>query len=508
MSLNTVNQMLLIPDGSSYIFDANRNRYAIFVTLTDPLCGTIAVPMTSTESVEWSNEVNRLCLTGSLVVNDANGKIGNLVGSQNLRCDIVFARMAPSEPEMKTRDPKFGPVLARVKTQNALETFQHSFLVTNIEILGKIEQVVKYRISLVSINYIGCVRRVEYTNYAKSSPVDIFNIVRELMTPAFANILNPEAYELDTGGVTSDVKLYWCTNPGETIMTAIPRLFNKLFFAEKTQLNGGGDNEEITTQNAKVLNPARFSIPYIVTLPMIDQIVDKPGYKLIDFCNRFSTNRSASGGTVIFLDGDGFEALARKNAQRLGSVTAEQITAVFNIFRPYTYKLYDHQTGVTETLFNTVDDIVGLWGDKLGLTEADIDKFKAKDLIDTFAMGAYSSDYMKVGHDLMFGSCNANGLHIYSDLVSLFLYGDTIVFEKDGNLADLPGNNIVLGDETSVSMMTDAKESADWESKLKANNQFIGEYNIVKTHHVINPNAKTFTETLLLARKKKHEFTR
>lgn len=508
MALNTANQMLLIPDGSSYIFDANRNRYSLFVTLTDPFYGMIVIPMTSTESVEWSNEVNRLCLTGQLIVNDANGQIGNVVGSQNLRCDIVFSRLEPSEPILKTRDPKFGPVLERVETQNPVETFQHSFLVTNIEVMGKIEQTIKYKVHLVSINYLGCVRRIEYTNYAKSSPVDIFDIAKELMTPAFANILNPEVFELDTGGLKSDVKLYWCTNPGDTIMTAIPRLFTKLFFSEKIQLNGGGTNEEITTQCAKVLNPAGFSIPYIVTLPKIEKIVDKPGYKLINFCDKFATDRSASGGTIIFLDGTGFEALARKNAQRLGSVTSEQLTRILNVFRPYTYKLFDHQTGLTETMFNRVDDIVGLWQDKAELSEVDKEKFDAKSIIETFGLGAYSGDNLKVGHDLNYGSCNTNGLHVYSDLVSLFLYGDTIVFEKDGNLADLPGNNIVLGDETSVSMMSEASESADWDSKLKANNQFIGEYNIVKTHHVINPNAKTFTETLLLARKKKHAWSR
>lgn len=500
--------MLLIPDGSSYIFDANRNRYALFVTLTDPICGMIRLPLTSTEKVEWSNEVNRLCLTGQIVVNDANGQIGNLVGSHNVKCDIVFMRMEPSKPILKSRDPKFGPVLERVETQNPAETFEHSFLVTNIEVLDKVEQVIKYRLHLVSINYLGCIRRIEYTNYNKSVAIDIYDIVKELMTPAFANILNPEAFELDTGGVKSGIDLYWCTRPGETIMTAIPRLFTKLFFSEKTQLNGGGNKEEITAQGGKVLNPDSFSIPYIVTLPKISSIVNKPGYKLIDFYDRFATNRKASGGTVIFLDGTGFEALARKNPQRLGSVTIEQITAVFNIFRPYKYMFFDHNTGITETLFNKVKDIVGLWSEKLALTEADIDKFNAKGLEETFKLGTYSSDNLATGHDLTFGSCNANGLHIYSDLVSLFLYGDTIVFEKDGNLADLPGNDIILGDEKSVALMSEAKKASDWQSKLKSNNQFIGEYNIVKTQHTINPSEKTFTENLLLARKKKHKWSR
>ena len=380
---------------------------------------------------------------------------------------------------------------------------------TNVEILGKVEQSIKYKLHLVSINYLGCVRKIEYTNYADDKPKDIFNIAKEIATPAFANILNPEAFELDTGGVKSGVELYWCTRPGETIMTALPRLFTRLFLSEKTQLNGGGKNEEITTQCAKVSKPAGFSIPYVVMLPMVSQIVDKPGYKLIDFCSRFATSKSASGGTVIFLDGDGFEALARKNPQKLGSMTAEQITAILNIFRPYEYKLYDHQTGITETFFNKIEDIIGLWSEKSSLTEANVDKLTAQGIQETFELGAtQGTANPATGHDLVFGQSNMNGLHVYSDLVKLFLYGDSIVFEKDGNLADLPGNNIVLGDETSVSMMTEAKDAADWTSKLKSNNQFIGEYNIVKTHHIVNPNAKTFTEALVLARKKKHAWSR
>ena len=505
MALNTLNQTLLIPDGSSYIFDANRNRYAIFVSLTDPMRKlTVSIPMTSTESVEWVNELNRFYLTGEIVVDDTTGQIGNLVGCSNVVCTIVFGRFQPIEPvTVESRDPSFGPALAKVETQELEEVFQHTFLVRNFEILGKTEQVVKYKLSLVSTNYLGCTRRIQYSNYKESKPVDVYEIVQNLAQIAFHGILNPDEYLLDNGGCMSGVELYWCTRPDDTIVTATSRLFNLLFAAEKVQLNGGGDKLNISEQRLKIAEPSTFFIPYVVTIPHITKIPGlKAGYKLVNFNSSFTTQREASGGTIIFLDGAGFEELVRKNPQRLGSITAERSTSILKRFQTYDYWFYNSKDGTMVPQRYGTKELVNLWNDDELPGETSLQKNRESDIEKMFKLAeAESKPELMADHVRVFGQCRHDNLHVYSDLASLFLYSDSIVFEKDGNLADLPGNNIVLADENAPTLKADAIDVLDGEHKSKANNQLIGEYNIVRTRHIVRPNVQQFTENLILARK-------
>lgn len=172
-----------------------------------------ALNPTNVHEFSYVNRLGDLCLTAELVYTDDTGMLINFIHSQYVIFEVAHTVL----------DEKFDGGIA-VQIPRAADSFSHSFLVTNIGIEDRDKTSIRYRISMVSVNWFDCIKTIDYTNYRKE-PVQLFDILKACMQSAGLKI---DGKSFDS--VKSAVNLNYITNGNDNVFTISKYLLNKLCY--------------------------------------------------------------------------------------------------------------------------------------------------------------------------------------------------------------------------------------------------------------------------------------
>ena len=161
----------------------------------------------------YTNEANKLFLTGELVYNDRYGAADKYIDKQFSYAEIVFSEIE-SESDGDTEVQKLAPATA----------FKHTFFITGMEILSREKAIITYRMKLVSTRWFNCVGNISYSNYDKP-PETVFELIKTVLGLNDLDI-DPETFDK----VKTTVKLNYITHGNDTSLSAVKYLLSRLYY--------------------------------------------------------------------------------------------------------------------------------------------------------------------------------------------------------------------------------------------------------------------------------------
>lgn len=180
--------------------------------------------------LEFSNELNSLCMEGSLVYTDVEGYVTGFLGKTNIAVVVDLKQILVTEDG-----------IAAIKTVDEANTLYHKFLVNNIELLDRDGGTLTYKLYLTSVNFNALVKTVHYSNYGKE-PEHVTDILKSLMARAAEgfnadNMLSGDSssmFKLDKSFEDDDFKsqvaMHYVTNGNDNMLTISKFLLSRMFY--------------------------------------------------------------------------------------------------------------------------------------------------------------------------------------------------------------------------------------------------------------------------------------
>ena len=114
-------------------------KYKFFAAISDNESHSLSLDPDHVLEFDYVNELNKLCLVGSLTYEDVEGKVANFISKRHVN---VVVRIAELE------QPSDGPFT--IEKEKDGSAFEHIFIVSNIDVLGREEAVITYKLNLIS----------------------------------------------------------------------------------------------------------------------------------------------------------------------------------------------------------------------------------------------------------------------------------------------------------------------------------------------------------------------
>ena len=195
-------------DGKKYFFSA-----VIYTYTEDTEELNFGLRNSNIVQFEYVNEFNKLFLEGSLTYQDNYGIIDKFLEKSIIYVGVVFARM----------EQEFDGEITIEKVSD-VHKFTHTFIVNGIKIIKRENHIITYKLSLLSVNWIKCIKNISYSNY-QYEPQPIFDIIKSMLS---INELNVDKDTFES--VSSPVKLHYITNGNDNTITTINYLLGKLYY--------------------------------------------------------------------------------------------------------------------------------------------------------------------------------------------------------------------------------------------------------------------------------------
>lgn len=199
---------------SAFQYNGRRYNFTAIVEWdqTDPSKST-ALDNNHINSFYYSNEINKLFLTGYIEYTDTRGLIDKILDKQFAYCEINLI-----EIEVKS-DKDYV-----IETPSKTRKLHHKFYINSVQILDRHENEIKYRLNLISRHWFQCISKIEYSNY-HSQQEDIIDIIRNIFK--YSNLsTNPKTFDI----VKSGVKLNFIADINDNAITSIGYLLNKMYY--------------------------------------------------------------------------------------------------------------------------------------------------------------------------------------------------------------------------------------------------------------------------------------
>lgn len=425
---------------SNTSFDYAGQRYTFVATLythTEDEDYEVSLDNDLVQYFEYQNALNRLMLEGSIVYVDRYGKVDSFLDKQFAHCQIIFNEV----------EQKFDGNIT-IEKQSDTFKFIHQFIVNNIEVLKRNGTEITYKIHLVSSNWYKLAATVDYTNY-QQEPMTTFDILKACLA-ANDLLINKDMFEL----VTSEVKLNYITNGNDNLFSIFDYLMHKQYYYKTKD------------QNLKFLVYAE----------------NKDWFQPFDISNK----NTATGNYSLLLSffKSNIEGLAQPEPVDIRSVTKYSTVNTLESLFNYEMTDYSYANNVFEDASISSTSIVNY--NNTHVVEDDYPgKFKKwfETTLDFKHKGTYWN----------------NECAPYHSAVDALFGDNAIMIHSKGEILRKPGAFVTLTLDRSI-------ESAenDTPEKLKEFKRryrvFEGSWIVGKVRHIINLQAKTYKQNLVLFR--------
>ena len=392
---------------------------------------------------EYSNEMNKLYLTGSLTYSDNYGEVDKALNHQYLYCSVSIAELE------HYKDADFS-----IDREKPGLKFEHVFFVAGVEILNRNNNIITYKFKLVSSNWLSLISTVSFTNYNKS-PEKIFDIIKQILTKTTLKV-DSKSF----GEVTTDVKIKYISQENDNVMTCVDYLMNKLFYYETREKQ----------------------MKFIYYNETRDQ------YALWDITKANLLKNSRTIMLSFFKSKT--ETYQNSNPVKMASVSKFPKTETFQTQFDYSLFAYDYSKNEFKDQTIKSKEIITLQKPRIQLGKQS-DKFiqMEKIHIDKFGEVKYQNA----------GSYWNNNIKIYDNFVRSYLEDNSLVLNTDGQLLIQPCSAIVISIDRSTP--TNSEDSAKDAKQMK--NRYIsleGTWFAFKVRHIFSPVNQSYTQNLVLCR--------
>lgn len=393
----------------------------------------------SIEEISYTSSLNSLVITGRLICTDKYGRLDKLLDQQQGKCDIMIAEAK------KQSDGQFSST-----DINEKRNFTMSFIINSIKILDRTSEIIKYDISLISLNWYSCIANLQYSNHDKE-PQSILDIVKDCITQQ-----GLKADDTTFGKVKTNVKMNYISKLNDNLFTAIPYLMHKLFFLP--------DRDE--------------SIKFIY-YDWFNKM-----YKLLDLADK-STIHSIGSTIMSFFKSDA-EYLIQQEPSRLGSFdsTVGNINEYKCMFAKDMYA-YDIQSNSFVNFDVKPKNIVQYMNTGISYDDYAA-KYHEMDLIQTLKYFQSSSYW------------NAS-LNVYNNALQSIIENGSIVINVTGDIMLQCGSlyNISLDRDIKALTTDDISELEKLKTKYKI---FEGPWLVSSVISMMRPIEQTFRQNVALFR--------
>ena len=421
-------------------------KYKFTAVLNDADNSTLGLDPSYVQEFEYVNELNKLCLVGSLTYEDVEGKVVNYISKRYVSIAVRVAEL----------DQKSDSIFTIEKEKDD-SVFEHTFIVNSIDVLGREDAVITYKLNLVSSSYFNLTANIQHSTYAsKDGPQPILKNLQDCLT------LNSDdeiqlACDADSFEKSMDsIKTDYITQVNDNKFTTFRYLMNKLFYCENK------DN------NFKFLYYDEFSCKY----------------KMMNLGQLNSTCQGVADPIVISMFKTKEEMYTYQNACDIGTVNKFPKTSSFKSTFSKQHSSYDYSKNEISTK-TTNQDEVNNYANSYYNDEATSQNI--------FQKMPYEYEYVQAG------SFWNNDFNTYDDICNMLLNDNALIIEIDGSMKRQPADVIFLMVPPDPSNQTteDGNQYKDLKDRYS---QLQGEWIIGKVRHSISPAQETYRQNLILFR--------
>lgn len=413
---------------------------------------TTILDIEDVESFEYVNELNQLFLTGTLIYVDRNGTIDRFIEQNEVIVEVQCSEVKENYDSQIT-----------VKDSTSIN-FKHRFLVDKFKIEARDKTVIKYRISLVSVNWLKCIKTIPFTNYnyesvGSSSTVantNIFKIISNILGNADLKI-NNDSFEY----ARTNTVINYITSRNDNVITAINHLLRKLYYTVDDNFNG-----------MKFLAYNEFTDEFNIL-----NIADE------------NTVQNTSTIAISFFNSNA-EKLLQTEPTALNMVTKFPRTANLRMDFKKRISSYDMNSNTFSTVNFSSEQIKEYQNERIQSGKDSIyDKYDVMFNTDEYIdMGAYWN----------------NNFNIYDGALKNLLENSSLVVNTDGELLRKPGDMAVICLDKNTKTLSDENLEAFKELK-KRYLAYNGAWFVGKVRHIIYPSqiarqVPSYSQNLVLFR--------
>ena len=421
-------------------------KYKFTAVLSDTQSHVLGLDPSHVKEFEYVNELNKLCLVGSLVYEDVEGKAANYISKRHVNAIVRVVELDQQSDSAFT-----------IEKEKADSVFEHTFIVSSIDVIGREEAVITYKFNLVSQNYYNLVANIQHSTYAsKDGPQPILkNLLACLMLDNDKSV--PIACDADSfNSSMDDIKTDYITQRNDNKFTTFKYLMDKLFYYEEKDKN--------------------FKFVYY------DEY--KNSYKVMNLGKLNDTCQGVADPIVISMFKTKEEAYTYQNACDIGTVSKFPKTSSFKATFSRQFSSYDYSKNqiVTKSVSqDEVNNYANSYYDNMSEKQSIFDKMP------------YDAEYTQAG------AYWNNDFTTYSDICNALMNDNALIVEIDGSMKRQPADVIFLMVPPDPSNQTSENENQYKDLKDRYS-QLQGEWIIGKVRHSMSPAQETYRQNLILFR--------
>lgn len=423
-------------------FKYNGEKYTFIITLdhTD-LKKPITLENQQIIKFSYTNEFNHLYMTAELECTDSYGAIDQLLEKLCVQCCVIL-----NGHKQKTDNS------ITIEKYDENKMFRHVFIVDNIKITNRKEQVLTYKITMSSINRLKSMSNITYSNYAVKNIKEkgIFNILKNCLLQAGMRV-DSDSFD----NITTPITLDYITNGNDTPETILKFLLNRLYY------------HPIKDTSFKAL--------------IYNQNYDD--YQLFDILR--VVNKAGLASIILSMFKSQNESVAAEEPAQLATVTkfpyTEAISNTFTKeFQDYSFNIntITNQTINYESIFQYYNTTAELNGYK--------QKFK-------WPLDGTTLNF------LARGSYWNNDFNIYENFYKTLTEDNSLVVNCPGNITRCPGLVVNVGIDRDINkMINDSREQLnDMMNRYKGLESL---WIIAKVVNIVEPQKQRYRQNLVLFR--------
>lgn len=437
---------------SSTFKSTNGRKYTFYIEFYNVVTTYIAnanipIQLENIEEIEFSNEFNSLYLTGSVIYNDPVGALDRLLNHPYTFCKLFLAENeVKSDNDIKSEKFKEGTII------------EHTFYISNIEILEREAENVKYKLNLISDFSFNCLLNVNYSNYNNEEPESILEIFKKCLLQC--NL--PVDTEKSFTEIQTDVKIKYITNGNDNLLTIMKFLFNKLYYY--------------------------FDIDDSLKFVYYDYL-----NKIIKLIDIKDINKFELTSPVILSMFKGTSESMLNGGTETNFATVTKFPTIDVVKNTFLTHLVDYN--FDENIIEYVDFGPALINKYLNKTNAPNDSYVQRF---SEASLAYNENFDLVKN----GSYWANDVNIYNNSINSILNNNSLILNVDADINRQVGNAIMVSIDrslgySSVEQMEDVKDQENLKKRYKS---FEGLWVISKNRFIISPSRGLFRQNIVLVR--------
>ena len=450
------------------------------------------------ESFEYVNQINNICITGDLVYRDIDGSISRFFNKNYNHIEVVCEQLVAEavgngtgETGQLTKLLPAGSILQKsisfvakniirpianfIKAEKSeYSTFQHTFIIQNVEILNRDKKEITYKLHLISENWYKASARIDYSNYGftKASlnaedEKNVFVLIRKFLMQVG---LETDKESFDKAiEQTKNIQIDYITNGNDTVFTIIPYLMNRLYFIDKFS-------------DVKIF----FYISYDIV---------KNNYKVINYKDQSTWLGVFRPAVVMSLFETSYEQSLFSENNQLATTRSMTQTKLFENLFTKKYWTFDYENGDYSEAVVDTPSLVDLYNSKSDILE-NVDG-KTEEKYQDLQVEAF------VNKDRYVDSVQEtnNSYRIYNDLVDAFVSKDALIVNCENDMTHRPGGAMGIVLDRTIEKVPETIPTSDLEALYKKHRQIEQIFMIFKSRHMYKlTTPAACTENVILAR--------